>query len=237
MSDQRLITLYTWSTPNGYAASIALEELGVPYHVKAISFKENEQKSEWYLKINPNGRIPAIVDHKNNDFVVFETSAILLYLAQHYDPEHKLSYDPFNEANLFSETLQWLCFAHGGIGPIAHFTRLAPEKIPYAVKRYQEETKRLYSVLDKRLEGREWLVGPHYSIADVKAYAWAGVDRTEFPNIVAWVDRIKERPLTVKGLSVPARTDYDDWVKNAEKQGASIAKDFGFTSTGKSERE
>ncbi|KIJ55198.1 hypothetical protein M422DRAFT_23812 [Sphaerobolus stellatus SS14] len=212
------ITLYTAATPNGFPITIALEELGVPYNAKVISFKENEQKSEWFLKINPNGRIPAIVDHKNNDFAVFETSAILLYLGQHYDPEHKLSYDPVKESNLYSEVLQWLFFTHGGIGPMQgqanHFIRAAPEKIPYGVKRYTEETKRLYSVIEKRLEGREWLVGTHYSIADIKAYPWVvagpiiGIDFAEYPNIQAWINRIKARPATHEGHGVPSRPDY-----------------------------
>ncbi|KIJ45134.1 hypothetical protein M422DRAFT_29987 [Sphaerobolus stellatus SS14] len=234
------ITLYTASTPNGYPISIALEELGVPYNVKAISFKENEQKSEWFLKINPNGRIPAIVDHKNNDFPVFETSAILLYLAQHYDPENKLSYDPVKEPNLFSEVLQWLFFAHGGIGPMQgqanHFFRYAPEKIPYGIKRYQDETRRLYSVVEQRLEGREWLVGPHYSIADIKAFPWidsapwAGIEYTEFPNIQAWINRIKARHGTHEGLGVPVRkADLKETLKNADKLAAEASKVFGFT--------
>ncbi|KIJ53559.1 hypothetical protein M422DRAFT_241798 [Sphaerobolus stellatus SS14] len=114
------ITLYAVATPNGYPVSVALHELGVEYELKAISLKDKEQKGEWFLNINPNGRIPAIVDHKNpaGDFPVFETSTILLYLAQHYDPENKLSYDPVKEANFYSEVLQWLFFAHGGIGPM-----------------------------------------------------------------------------------------------------------------------
>ncbi|KIJ25924.1 hypothetical protein M422DRAFT_273063 [Sphaerobolus stellatus SS14] len=189
-----------------YAASIALHQLGVPYNLRAIAFQDMEQKSEWFLKINPNDRIPAIVDHKNNDFAVFETSAILLYLAQHYDPENKLSYDPVKEPNLYSEVIQWLCFVHGGLGPMQgqanHF-------------RYQEETKRLYSVIEKRLEGRDWLVGTRYTIADIKAFpwiegaAWAGIDFKEFPNIHGWVNRIRERPGAYEGRGVPIRVDYE----------------------------
>ncbi|KIJ44717.1 hypothetical protein M422DRAFT_167732, partial [Sphaerobolus stellatus SS14] len=208
---------------SGYSVPIALHELGVQYNLKYISFKEKEQKSEWFLKINPNGRIPAIVDHKNNDFPVFETSAILLYLTQHYDPVHKLSYDPVKEPNLYSEVLQWLCFAHGGIGPMQgqanHFFRFAPENIPYGIKRYQDETARLYSVVEQRLAGREWLVGSHYSIADIKSFwgsgrieaaRWSGVELTEFPNIQAWINRIKARPDTHEGRGVPIRTDYEE---------------------------
>ncbi|GJJ12661.1 hypothetical protein Clacol_006905 [Clathrus columnatus] len=198
------ITLYTVGTPNGIPISVALHELGVEYNLRPISFKENEQKSEWFLKINPNGRIPAIVDHKNSDFAVFETSAILLYLGQHYDPEHKLSYDPIKEPNLYSEVVQWLCFAHGGIGPMQgqlhHFKNAAPEKIPYGIKRYFDETKRLYSVIEKRLETSGWLVGGRFTIADIKTFPWingghrAEIDMSEFPNIQAWLERIKARP-------------------------------------------
>ncbi|KIJ32422.1 hypothetical protein M422DRAFT_35824 [Sphaerobolus stellatus SS14] len=211
------ITLYTAATLNGYSISIALEELRVPYDLKVIALKEKEQKSEWFLKINPNGRIPAIVDHKNNDFPVSESSAILLYLAQHYDPDNKLSYDPVKEANLHSEVLQWIFFAHGGLGPMQgeanHFLLWTPEKIPYGIKRYQDETKRLYSVIEKRLEGREWLVGSHYSMADIKAYPWIAqkvgiIEHSEFPNIQVWMSRIKARPETWKGHGVPERPYY-----------------------------
>ncbi|KIJ53557.1 hypothetical protein M422DRAFT_154903 [Sphaerobolus stellatus SS14] len=209
------ITLYTAGTSNGHPISIALHELGIEYELKAISFKDKEQKEEWFLKINPNGHIPAIVDHRNpaGDFPVFETAAILLYLAQHYDPENKLSYDPLKEINLYSEVLQWLCFAHGGIGPMQgqanHFFRYAPEKIPYGIKRYQDETKRLYGVVEKRLKDREWLVGPRFSIADIKALinsaSWAGVDLNEFPNIQAWLKRIHARPGVSVGINIPPK--------------------------------
>ncbi|GJJ08754.1 hypothetical protein Clacol_002973 [Clathrus columnatus] len=232
------ITLYTASTPNGYPISVALEELGVSYEVKALSFKENEQKSEWFLKINPNGRIPAIVDHKRGDFPVFETSAILLYLAQHYDPEHKISYDPITEPNLYNEEIQWLFFAHGGVGPMQgqthHFLRYAPETIPYGVKRYQDETKRLYSVLENRLGKRDWLVGPHYGLADIKTLQvvrigpWAGIDLDEFPNIQAWLTRIESRPKTDAGLGVPSRSNLQENLKNAAQIAAQAQASFGF---------
>ncbi|KAF8523150.1 glutathione S-transferase [Hysterangium stoloniferum] len=232
------ITLYTASTPNGYPISIALEELDVPYEVKAISFKDNEQKSDWFLKINPNGRIPAIVDHKNGDFPVFETTAILIYLAEQYDPEHKISYDPIKEPKLHSEEVQWLCFAHGGVGPMQgqanHFHRYAPEKIPYGIKRYQDETKRLFSVIEKRLEGREWLVGDHYGLADIKTFTWvrlgpwSGVELTDFPKIQAWIDRCEARPKTYEGFGVPVRSNLQENLKNAAKLSAEAAKTFGF---------
>ncbi|KIJ24524.1 hypothetical protein M422DRAFT_39142 [Sphaerobolus stellatus SS14] len=232
------ITLYTVGTPNGHPIAIALEELGVPYEVKALSFKDNDQKQEWFLKINPNGRIPAIVDHKRGDFPVFETSAILLYLAQHYDPERKISYDPVKEPNLHSEELQWLFFAHGGVGPMQgqanHFFRYAPERIPYATNRYIEETKRLYSVLEKRLEGREWLVGNHYGLADIKTVPrvliapWSGVDLEPFPNIRAWLERAQAREKTYAGLGVPTRMNLKEMLEKADEHAAKARANFNF---------
>jgi len=215
------ITLYTAQTPNGLCISVALEEIGVPYIVRTINFKEDEQHSEWYVKINPNGKIPAIVDHMNSagDFPVFETSAILLYLAENYDKEHKISYDPVTEANFHSEELQWLFFAHGGIGPMqgqaGHFAKFASEKIPYAINRYTTEVARLFAVLDKRLESREWLVGPHYGLADIKTFTWVSfagppvADLSDYPNIEAWIKRCVARDATYTGLGIPSRPDLE----------------------------
>ncbi|KIJ57345.1 hypothetical protein M422DRAFT_238939 [Sphaerobolus stellatus SS14] len=232
------ITLYTLGTPNGFPISVALEELGVPYETRIISFKENEQKTEWFLKINPNGRIPAIVDHNNRDFAVFETSAILLYLAQHYDKGRKISYDPVKEPNLHSEELQWLFFTHGGLGPMqgqaTHFLRYAPEKIPYAINRYIEESKRLFSVVEKRLEGRQWLVGDHYGLADIKAMpwvsigSWTGVDLEPFPNIQGWVERCNARPATFAGMGVPSRWNLEEMKAKADTISEDTRKMFGF---------
>jgi len=224
-TESKPITLYSAQTPNGFPISIALEEIGVPYELKSINFKEDEQHSDWFLKINPNGKIPAIVDHKNaaGDFPVFETSAILLYLADHYDREHKISYDPATEANHYSEQVQWMFFAHGGVGPMlgqtAHF-RFAEEKIPYAINRYETEVKRLLSVLEARLEGREWLVGPRYSLADIKTFPWVGmagkiqVDMSPYPNIAAWIARCAAREATYVGLGVPSRPDVEAFQKD-----------------------
>ncbi|KAG8956031.1 glutathione S- transferase, nitrogen catabolite repression regulator [Tulasnella sp. 424] len=220
------IKLYTAQTPNGYKTSIFLEELkaaypGFTYEFQSLSFSKNEQKEPWYLKINPNGRIPAISDPNREDFNVFETAAVILYLIQHYDKEFKLSFDPVNEPDAYSEALQWTFFVHGGIGPMQgqanHFFRYAPEKIPYAIKRYNDETRRLYSVLEARLsDGREYLAGPgkgKYSFADVngfpwvRGHGWAGIQNFEadFPNVQAWLDRIEARPAVYEGLGVPAR--------------------------------
>ncbi|KAG8916854.1 glutathione S- transferase, nitrogen catabolite repression regulator, partial [Tulasnella sp. 408] len=184
-SELKPIKLYTAGTPNGYKASIFLEELkaaypGFTYEFQALSFTTNEQKEPWFLKINPNGRIPAMSDPNRGDFNVFESAALILYLIQHYDKEYKLSFDPVNEPDAYSEALQWTFFIHGGIGPMQgqsnHFFRYAPEKIPYAIKRYNDETRRLYSVLESRLSnGREYLAGAgkgKFSFADVNGFPW-----------------------------------------------------------------
>ncbi|KAF8604249.1 glutathione S-transferase [Ceratobasidium sp. AG-I] len=221
MSASNIPILYTAGSPNGFKTSIILEELkaayGFKYEFQGIKMQENEQKSPWFLKINPNGRIPALVDRSRGNFAVFESAAILLYVAQHYDTENKFSYDPAKDADLYSEQLQWIYFTHGGIGPMqgqaSHFVRFAPEKIPYAINRYITETKRLYSILDGRLNDREYLVGSgkgKYGLADINAFpwvrswGWAGLDGIdEFPNVVAWLARIGERPQVKAGLDIP----------------------------------
>jgi len=222
MSQQAPLLLYTATTPNGFKPSILLEELkaaypGFSYDFQKIDFSKTEQKEDWFLKINPNGRIPALSDRSRNNFNVFESAAILLYLEQHYDKESKFSFDPATHPDEYSEVLQWIFFAHGGVGPMQgqanHFYRYAPEKIPYAIKRYIDETKRLYSVLNDRLESRDYLVGTgkgKYSIADinvfpwVKGWSWSGVESIdEFPHVKAWIDRIAARPQVVAGLNVP----------------------------------
>jgi len=239
MSSQssKSIQLYTVGTPNGHKASIFLEELkaayGLEYSFQGLSFAKNEQKEPWFLEINPNGRIPAIVDHNRNDFKVFESAAILLYLAQHYDKERKFSFDPSSDE--YNEALQWIFFAHGGVGPMQgqanHFYRYAPQQIPYGVKRYQDETKRLYSVLESRLTGRDYLAGPgkgKYSIVDinvwpwVKGYSWAGIESIdEFPNLEKWIKRIQDRPQVVAGLNVP--TPFNPPKTKEEEQEAATA--------------
>jgi len=230
------IVLYTAGTPNGHKVSIFLEELkaayGLEYDFQGLSFAKNEQKEPWFLKINPNGRIPALVDNNRGGFKVFESAAILLYLAQHYDKEWKFSFDPASDE--YNEALQWIFFAHGGIGPMqgqaGHFYRYAPEKIPYGIKRYQDETRRLYSVLDSRLTEREWLAGPGsgtYSIVDINVWPWVkshslvGVEPIdEFPNLKAWIERVRARPQVQAGLNVP--TTYSP-PKNKEEEEEQIA--------------
>ncbi|KAH8827905.1 glutathione S-transferase [Flagelloscypha sp. PMI_526] len=171
----------------------------------------NQVKSPWFLEINPNGRIPAI---NHNGFNVFETSAILLYLAAEFDKENKFGFNPVENPKEYSELLQWLFFVHGGVGPMQgqanHFYKYAPEKIPYGITRYLNETRRLYSVLEKRLADQEYLVGNKYTIADVKAVGWVrrsdvlDIDLPkEFPKLNEWKVKIEARPATVKGLSKP----------------------------------
>ncbi|KAJ3278643.1 hypothetical protein HK104_002154 [Borealophlyctis nickersoniae] len=207
-SGSQPITLYTAGTPNGRKVSIVLEELGIPYKSRVFDISTNVQKEEWFLKINPNGRIPAIVDHSRGDFPVFESGAILLYLAEHYDPEHKLF--P-KDANARSEAIQWLMFQMAGVGPMQgqanHFFKFAPEKIPYAINRYQNETRRLYEVIERRLQDRDYLAGP-YSIADITTYPWvkihefSGVSVEGLPKLQAWLERIKVRPAVERGMDV-----------------------------------
>ncbi|KAL0572331.1 Glutathione S-transferase 2 [Marasmius crinis-equi] len=221
MSSNR-VTLYTAPTPNGQTASIFLEELKVPYETIKLSLSDadagkvhNHVKAPWYLEnINPNGKIPAIVDHEKEDFKVFETSAILLYLAAEFDKHNEFGFDPKTNPKEYSEVLQWLFFSHGGIGPMfgqfGHFA-MASEKIPYAINRYLNETKRLLSVLDTRLAKRHYLAGDKYTIADIKSHTWVRlVSRfqidleKDYPNVKTWTDRIDAREAVQKGLKVPA---------------------------------
>jgi glutathione S-transferase len=205
-----MIELFTAGTPNGRKASIALEEMELPYVARAIDLRAKEQLEPWFLKLNPNGRIPVIVDTANEDFAVFESGAILLYLA---DKSGKfLPAAP----KLRSEVIQWLMFQIGGLGPMMGqanvFFRYAPEKIEYAIGRYQREVRRLLGVLDQRLEAREFLVGD-YSIADMAHFAWArshdwsGVDVDGLPHLQRWLKAIAGRPAVQRGLEVPVPDD------------------------------
>ncbi len=201
-----MIELYTSPTPNGWKASITLEELEIPYEVTPIRLDKLDQKAEWFLKLNPNGRIPVIVDHDDGDFAVFESGAIMVYLA-----EKAGRLLPSDERGR-SLVMQWLMFQMGGIGPMQGqanvFFRYAPEKIQYAIDRYQNETRRLYEVLDTRLADNEWLAGD-YSIADianwswVSIHGWAGVKTDDLAHLSRWKDAIKERPAVQRGRAVP----------------------------------
>jgi GSH-dependent disulfide-bond oxidoreductase len=199
-----MITLYTAGTPNGHKASIVLEELELPYETKALSLREGEQKQAWYLDINPNGRIPAIVD---DGFAVFESGAILMYLAE------KTGKLLPTDVQGRSRAIQWLMFQMGGVGPMMGqanvFFRYSPEKIPYAIDRYQRECRRLYEVLERRLGESEYLAGPDYGIADianfawVRTYEWSGTNVDGLPRVNRWLDAIAARPAVQRGLAVP----------------------------------
>lgn len=204
------IRLYTANTMNGWKPLIFLHEAEVDYELVPISFAKREQKSDWYLKLNPNGRIPTIVDTSNDDFVVFESGAILWYLAEKY--QRFLASDP----KLRSETLQWLMFQMGGVGPMMgqamYFQRIARpngHEDEYAIKRYVDESRRLLEVLDTRLAGREFLVGDEFSIADMATYPWARshfwatVSVDGLANLNAWFERIDARPKTQEALLLP----------------------------------
>ncbi|MGQ0710987.1 MAG: glutathione S-transferase family protein [Rhodoferax sp.] len=204
-----MITLYTAATPNGHKISIALEELGLPYRLQVLDLGAQEQKQPWFLAINPNGRIPAIVDHSAQDLAVFESGAILIYLA-----EKTGQLLPIDVAGR-TRVLQWLMFQMGGIGPMMGqanvFYRYFPEKIPAAIERYQGESKRLLRVLDTHLATHEYLARD-YSIADianwawVRTHRWSGVEVDDLPHLQRWLAAIRERPAVQRGLQNPPST-------------------------------
>lgn len=206
-----MIDLFTAATPNGWKVSIALEELGMPYAVHTLDLSKGEQKQDWYLRLNPNGRIPAIVDRGNDDFAVFESGAILIYLAERAG--RLLPQEPKGR----SRVLQWLMFQMAGIGPMMGqanvFLRYAPEKIPYAIERYQREVRRLFEVLEKQLAVFEYVAGNDYSIADIAHWSWihghewSGVSIDGLPALARWLERVAARPAVQRGRAVPVRTD------------------------------
>ena len=220
-----MIDFYTAATPNGYKVSIALEEMGLDYELHVLQLMEQEQKRPEFLRINPNGRIPAIVDRDADNFPVFESGAILLYLAE----KTGLFY-PSDMAQR-STMLQWLMFQMGGVGPMQGqsnvFTRYFPEKIQPAIDRYQNETRRLYEVLDGRLQQSEYLAG-EYGLADmatwpwVRIHEWAGVSVDGLEHLQRWVAAIEERPAVQRGLQKPPRPDISS--EEAEKRLAEGAR-------------
>lgn len=201
-----MIDLYTSATPNGWKASVTLEECGLPYEVHPIDMGKGEQKTAAFLKINPNGRIPAIVDRELGDFPIFESGALMIYCAE---KSGKLM--P-TDVKGRSRVIQWLMFQMGGIGPMMGqanvFFRYWPEKYQPAIDRYQHESRRLFEVLNNRLKDNEWLAGD-FSIADianfcwVRTYFWSGVNVEGLDPLMRWVEKINERPLTQAGLKVP----------------------------------
>jgi GSH-dependent disulfide-bond oxidoreductase len=203
-----MIDLYYWTTPNGHKVTMFLEEAKLPYRLHGINISKGEQFAADFLRVSPNNKIPAIVDHAPADggmsISVFESGAILLYLAG--------KTGKFIPKTLRGQVvaLEWLMWQMGGLGPMLgqnhHFQHYAPEKIPYAIDRYVKETNRLYGVLDKRLAGRAFIVGKEYTIADMAAYPWIiperqGQDLAEFPNLARWHAAIKARPGTVRAYA------------------------------------
>ncbi len=219
-----MITLYTSSTPNGYKTSIMLEEIGIPYEVHPIHLSEREQKQDWFLQINPNGRIPAIIDHENDDFAVFESGAILFYLAE------KTGKLLPKETKARSQVLQWLMFQMSGVGPMQGqanvFYRYASETIPYAIERYQKEARRLYEVLDHQLSQHEYIAGD-YSIADiatwpwVRIHEWSGIDVSGLSNLQRWLDLIASRDAVQRGICIPEPTELKN---DSDDKASKIAK-------------
>ncbi len=201
-----MIDLYTAATPNGHKVSIALEELGLPYTLHVLDLAKNEQKQPAFLAINPNGRIPAIVDRAEQDFAVFESGACLIYLAE------KTGKLLPQDAKGRSRVLQWLMFQMGGVGPMMGqanvFYRYFPEKIQPAIDRYQGESKRLLRVLDGQLAQHEYLAGD-YSIADianwawVRTHRWSGVAIDDLPHLQRWLEAIRNRPAVQRGILAP----------------------------------
>jgi GST-like protein len=199
-----MIDLYYWPTPNGHKMTMYLEETGIEYHIIPVNIGAGDQFKAAYLKISPNNKMPAIIDHAPADggdaISVFESGAILVYLAE---KTGKLMPQDLRGRKT---TLEWLFWQMSGLGPMAgqnnHFASYAPEKIPYAIERYVKETNRLYGVLDHRLEGREFIVGSDYTIADIAAYPWIVSWKTQqqnlddFPNLKRWFEAIGNRPAT-----------------------------------------
>ena len=214
-----MIDLYTAATPNGHKISIALEEMQLPYQVHALNLARDEQKQPEYLRLNPNGRIPTIVDRDNESFVVFESGAILVYLG-----EKTGQFYP-SDAKRRSQVLQWLMFQMGGVGPMMGqanvFYRYFPEKIQPAIDRYQKEVKRLFGVLNGQLAEHEFLVDD-YSIADmanwawVRTHNWSGVDVEGLPHLQRWLKQIAARPAVQRGVEIPPRPEPSDVLKAAQ---------------------
>lgn len=219
-----MIDLYSAATPNGHKVSIALEEMALDYELHTLDLSSNEQKQPPFLAINPNGRIPAIVDRDNDDFAVFESGAIMVYLA-----EKTGKFMP-SDVKGRSQVMQWLMFQMGGVGPMMGqanvFYRYFPEKIPAAIERYQKEGRRLFTVMDTHLANNEYLAGD-YSIADmatwpwVRIHEWSGVDIEGLEHLQRWLDTLNQRPACQKGLTMPAAEEL-----SPEERAARVQKMF-----------
>jgi len=214
-----MIDLYTAATPNGWKASVALEEMGLKYTAHGVNLMKGEQKTPEFLAMNPNGRIPVIVDREEDGHVVFESGAIMIYLAE------KTGMFLPRDAKRKSQVIQWLMFQMGGIGPMMGqanvFHRYLEEKIPVAIARYQNEVRRLFTVLDGHLENKAYLVDD-YSIADmanwcwVRTYEWSGVSIEGLDNLIRWKNSIEARPAARRGVEVPNKIDKEVLIKGAK---------------------
>ena len=203
-----MIDLYTWHTPNGRKVSIMLEEIGIPYNVFSINIAKDEQFQPHFLKISPNNRIPAIIDKDNNDYSLFESGAILMYLAE---KSGKLL--SFSDKDEYYRTIEWLMWQMGGVGPmfgqVHHFVKYNKGKSEYSEQRYSKEAKRLYGVMDKILEQNQYIAGISYSIADISIWPWTArfdwqeIDLNEFPNVTRWYKEMADRSAVQKGWLVP----------------------------------
>jgi glutathione S-transferase len=208
-----MIDLYTAATPNGHKVSITLEELEIPYALHVLDLGSGQQKEPWFLENNPNGRIPAIVDRGNGDFPVFESGAIMLYLA-----ERAGRLIPSDEKGR-SLVVQWLMFQMGGVGPMMGqanvFTRYFPEQLPSVIERYRREGRRLFEVLDRRLADNEWVAGD-YSLADIANFAWVrihewpGIPMDGLEHLQRWLAAIEARPAVQRGLAAPPRPERSE---------------------------
>ena len=214
-----MIDLYTAATPNGWKASVALEEMGLAYSVVPVNLLKGEQKTASFLAKNPNGRIPVIVDKSEDDHVVFESGAIMIYLAE------KTGMFLPSDVKGRSKVLQWLMFQMGGVGPMMGqanvFYRYLEEKMPIAIDRYQNEVRRLFTVLDGHLANHEYLVDD-YSIADmanwcwVRTYEWSGASIDGLDNLIRWKNSIEARPAARRGVEVPNKIDKEALLKGAK---------------------
>jgi len=220
-----MIELYTDSTPNGWKVSVMLEEIELEYQCKHVDILKGDQKEEWFLKICPNGRIPAIIDKGNNDLAIFESGAILLYLGE------KTGKLLPQESHEKSQVVQWLMFQMGGIGPMMGqsnvFFRYFPEKLPAVIQRYQKECRRLFEVLDRQLENRDYLC-QEYSIADianwcwVRIHHWGGSDISSLDNLLGWINRMEQKPACKKGVCVPHEIDFSELERDLTNNDSSV---------------
>ncbi len=215
-----MIDLYTSPTPNGHKITVALEEMGVAYNLIPVDLSKAQQKTPEFLAMNPNGRIPVIVDRDNDDFAVFESGAILIYLGEKYGKFYP------QDPKVRSRTLQWLMFQMGGVGPMMGqanvFFRYFPEKLQPAIDRYQHECRRLFEVLDRRLSEARYLAGDELTIADfanwcwVRTYTWSGVSVDGLAHLQRWLDELAARPGCQRGVRKPERmSESEDLVKVA----------------------